>query len=91
MSENGRDMAKRPSNPADLMDYLLERDPRLHWLSSELHRRQKLLKKAVGPESYRLYLLVEDTANELCAELITRVWTIGRSLGRRERSHRSIG
>jgi hypothetical protein len=79
-------MAKLPTNPADLADHLLERDPRLQRLSSRIHRQQRRLEKAVGREVFRLYLLLEESVNERCSELVARVWTVARSQGRRQRS-----
>ena len=78
-------MAKPPTNPADLMDHLLKTDADLRRLLKKVHRQQNRLERVVEPESYRLYLRLEETAIELCFELVERVWAVAHSRGRPQR------
>ena len=84
-------MARLPGNPVDLMDHLLVRDPVLQRLSKRLQRQQACLKRAVGLEHFRLYLLIEDTVNERCFALVERVWRRARAFERgRRRARRRV-
>lgn len=60
-------------NSGELADRLLDEDPELQRLSRRMHRQQRRLRAALEPEQYRLYLLLEETANRRCLELVCRV------------------
>lgn len=73
----------RLATPAtDLADHLLATDPYLRALSDELWRGQRRLKRAAGPEAFRLYLRIEEVANELLLGLAERLWAAARQPSR---------
>jgi hypothetical protein len=77
-------MKAPPDTPADLTDYLLERDLELRRLSRRIRRQHGQLKQLIGLEHFRFYLLLEDTTAERCFVLADRMWKMGRAQGRRE-------
>jgi hypothetical protein len=53
-----------PIDPRQLADQLLSSDPILRKLTDIMARRQQRLKRALTPEQFRLYLLLEEAVNE---------------------------
>jgi hypothetical protein len=76
-------MSSLPESATDLADHLLATDPYLTTLAERLWREQRRLKRAVGAEAFRVYLRIEETANERLLALVERVWAIARAQERR--------
>jgi hypothetical protein len=77
-------MPKLPARPAEIVDHLLLRDPSLRRLSEEIHRQEVRLRSAGGASCFRVYLVLEDIANERLLALVERVWAIACSRSRRQ-------
>jgi hypothetical protein len=62
----------------DPIHQILMQDPELVRLQRQLLRRQGRLKKALSPETFRLYLAVDATVGAILDVFGSRVWEAGR-------------
>lgn len=83
-------MTKPPLTANALADHLLATDPHLRALAEELWRGQRRLRRVVGSEAFRLYLRIEEVANERLLALVERVWAMARTRDENpNRAHRA--
>jgi len=77
--------AAMPANALTTIAHILETDPDLRRISRALERQRRRLRKAVDPETAKLYRDLEITANVLAGALAEKAWKAGRVSGRRSK------
>jgi hypothetical protein len=84
-------MTRLPGAASELADHLLATDPYLRALADELWRGQRRLRRSAGLEAYRLYLRIEEVANERLLALVGLVWAFAQAHERsRRESHPDV-